>query len=137
VAALQGTVMAAVLAGALTACWTVEDEITLSEHGSPFSLGYAEVEDDWKLVVGGEPDSELGMEMWDVLADVEATNIGDEAREMHLEFVFFLGGEEVTMATCVSASDEVAPGESTPLGCAGLKQVTPNDFDQIKVRALS
>lgn len=129
--------MVALLGGMLTGCWTVEDEITLSEHGTPFSLAYAEVADDWKLVVGGEADPELGMDMWEVLADVEATNIGDEPREMHLEFAFFLAGKEVTLATCVSASDEVAPGESVPLGCAGLKQVTPNDFDQIKVRALS
>lgn len=127
---------AAVLAGTLTSCWAVEDEVTLREHGSAFSLAHAQVDDDWQLVLGGEPHSELGVQMWEVMADVEATNIGDEAREMHLEFVFSLAGKEVMTATCVSG-DEVAPGDSESLGCAGTKQVTPNDFDEIRVRALT
>lgn len=134
---VQGTVMVAVLAGMFSACSTVEDEISFSQHGSPFTLAYAEVEEDWELVVGGEPESELGMDMWEVLSDVEATNVGDEPLEIHLEFVFSLDGEEVTTASCVSASDKVAPGESVPLGCAGPKQVTPNDFDEITVRVLT
>lgn len=137
VPALRGTVMAAALAGTLTGCWTVEDEITLSEHGGAFSVGYADVDEDWQLIVGGTPDSELGMDMWEMLADVEATNTSDKAREVLLEFVFSQGGDEVVTATCVSLADDVAPGDSVPLGCVGPKQVTPNDFDQIKVRALS
>lgn len=127
----------AVLVAAVTGCASVDDEISFGSHGTPFSVAYAEVADDWKLVTGGEPERELGIDQWEVLGDVVATNIGDEAREIHLEFVFSLDGEEVTTATCVSAEEDVAPGESVPLGCAGPTQVVPTDFDRITVRALS
>src|SRR5690606_37548327 len=76
----------AVLIAAVTGCASVDDEISFGSHGTPFSIAYAEVADDWKLVTGGEPERELGIDQWEVLGDVVATNIGDEAREIHLEF---------------------------------------------------
>lgn len=72
-----------------------------------------------------------------MMADVMATNISDEARELYLSFDYLLDGDVVLEAVCVSASDDVAPGETVELGCAGPSQVTPGDFDSIRVRALS
>lgn len=131
----------AVLMGLSAGCGVVladvVDDVTIESHGEAVSVGYAEIAEGWTLVVGGDPGSDLGEGQWQVMADVVATNVGDESREMYLGFDYLMGDEVVLEAVCVSAADDVAPGDEVELGCAGPSQVTPGDFDSIRVRALN